>query len=67
VLVCELEPGGPAVAEGPADVVLTVEEPARPSSFHVHGSATLDGFVFVVRPPLCWVGGEVGSPARPPR
>ncbi|NXI18542.1 RON protein, partial [Irena cyanogastra] len=47
VLVCELEPGGPAAAGGPADVVLTVEEPARPSAFRVYGSATLGGFVFV--------------------
>ncbi|XP_056357574.1 macrophage-stimulating protein receptor [Oenanthe melanoleuca] len=47
VLVCELEPGGPAAVGGPADVVLTVEEPARPSGFRVYGSATLDGFVFV--------------------
>ncbi|XP_061202915.1 macrophage-stimulating protein receptor isoform X1 [Neopsephotus bourkii] len=47
VLVCELEPGGPTAAEGPADVVLTVEEPDGPSSFRVHGSATLGGFLFV--------------------
>ncbi|KAF1456784.1 Macrophage-stimulating protein receptor, partial [Pygoscelis antarcticus] len=47
VLVCKLEPGGPTAAGGPADVVLTVEEPAGPSSFHVHGSTTLSGFVFV--------------------
>ncbi|XP_061864498.1 macrophage-stimulating protein receptor isoform X2 [Colius striatus] len=47
VLVCELEPGGPAAARGPADVVLTVEEPAGPFGFRVHGSATLSGFVFV--------------------
>ncbi|NWI50015.1 RON protein, partial [Calyptomena viridis] len=47
VLVCELEPEGPAAARGPANVVLTVEEPARPSGFHVQGSATLGGFVFV--------------------
>ncbi|NWS09285.1 RON protein, partial [Motacilla alba] len=47
VLVCELEPGGPAALGGPADVVLTVEEPARPSGFRVYGSATLGGFVFV--------------------
>ncbi|NXJ92815.1 RON protein, partial [Corythaixoides concolor] len=46
-LVCELEPGGPTAVEGPADVVLTVEEPAGPSGFRVHGSATLSGFVFV--------------------
>ena len=50
MLVCELEPGGPTAAGGPADVVLTVEEPAGPSSFRVHGSAALGGFVFVVRP-----------------
>lgn len=50
VLVCELEPGGPTAAGGPADVVLTVEEPTGPSSFRVHGSATLGGFVFVVWP-----------------
>lgn len=50
VLVCELEPAGPAAVGGPVDVVLTVEEPARPSAFRVHGSATLGGFVFVVRP-----------------
>uniref|UniRef100_A0A663EUG1 receptor protein-tyrosine kinase n=1 Tax=Aquila chrysaetos chrysaetos TaxID=223781 RepID=A0A663EUG1_AQUCH len=47
VLVCELEPGGPTAAGGPASVVLTVEEPAGPSSFRVHGSATLGGFAFV--------------------
>ncbi|NXQ59405.1 RON protein, partial [Anthoscopus minutus] len=47
VLVCELEPGGPAAVGGPADVVLTVEEPARPSGFRVYGSATLGGFIFV--------------------
>ncbi|NXX25710.1 RON protein, partial [Nicator chloris] len=47
VLVCELEPGGPAAVRGPADVVLTVEEPARPSGFRVYGSSTLGGFVFV--------------------
>ncbi|NWT41111.1 RON protein, partial [Chroicocephalus maculipennis] len=47
VLVCEMEPGGPAAVGGPADVVLTVDEPARPSGFRVHGSATLGGFVFV--------------------
>lgn len=50
MLVCELEPGGPTAAGGPADVVLTVEEPTGPSSFRVHGSATLGGFVFVVWP-----------------
>ncbi|KAK2534265.1 Mst1r [Columba guinea] len=47
VLVCELEPGGAAAVGGPVDVVLTVEEPARPPAFHVHGSTTLSGFVFV--------------------
>ncbi|NXS98068.1 RON protein, partial [Jacana jacana] len=47
VLVCELEPGGPIAVGGPADVMLTVEEPAGPSGFHVHGSATLSGFMFV--------------------
>ncbi|XP_071406718.1 macrophage-stimulating protein receptor isoform X2 [Pithys albifrons albifrons] len=47
VLVCELEPVGPAAARGPANVVLTVEEPTRPSGFHVQGSATLSGFIFV--------------------
>ncbi|KAM6387608.1 LOW QUALITY PROTEIN: macrophage-stimulating protein receptor [Pluvialis apricaria] len=47
VLVCKLEPGGPAAVGGPADVVLTVEEPAGASSFHVQGSATLGGFTFV--------------------
>ncbi|NWS92623.1 RON protein, partial [Toxostoma redivivum] len=47
VLVCELEPGGPAALRGPADVVLTVQEPVRPSGFRVSGSATLGGFVFV--------------------
>ncbi|NXY18716.1 RON protein, partial [Atrichornis clamosus] len=47
MLVCELEPGGPAAVRGPADVVLTVEEPARPSGFRVYGSATLGGFLFV--------------------
>ncbi|NXE42160.1 RON protein, partial [Ptilorrhoa leucosticta] len=47
VLVCELEPGGPAAVGGPADVMLTVKEPTRPSGFRVYGSATLGGFVFV--------------------
>uniref|UniRef100_A0A8C3Y9G5 Macrophage stimulating 1 receptor n=1 Tax=Catharus ustulatus TaxID=91951 RepID=A0A8C3Y9G5_CATUS len=47
VLVCELEPNILAAVEGPADVVLTVEEPARPSGFRVYGSSTLDGFIFV--------------------
>ncbi|NXH56630.1 RON protein, partial [Rhabdornis inornatus] len=47
VLVCELEPGGAAALSGPADVVLTVQEPVRPSGFRVYGSATLGGFVFV--------------------
>ncbi|PKU36954.1 macrophage-stimulating protein receptor [Limosa lapponica baueri] len=47
VLVCELEPGGPMVVGGPADVVLTVKEPAGPSGFRIHGSATLGGFIFV--------------------
>ncbi|NXM28235.1 RON protein, partial [Oxyruncus cristatus] len=47
MLVCELEPGGPAAARGPVNVVLTVEEPTRPSGFHVQGSATLGGFIFV--------------------
>ncbi|KAM6325292.1 macrophage-stimulating protein receptor [Podargus strigoides] len=47
VLVCELEPGGPAAVGCQADVVLTVEEPDGPSSFRVHGSATLGGFIFV--------------------
>ncbi|NXL13613.1 RON protein, partial [Setophaga kirtlandii] len=47
MLVCELEPGGPAALGGPADVVLTVEEPPRASDFRVYGSATLGGFVFV--------------------
>ncbi|KAM6301195.1 macrophage-stimulating protein receptor [Aegotheles albertisi] len=47
VLVCELEPGGPAAVGGPADIVLTVEEPAGPSGFRVNGSATLGGFIFV--------------------
>ncbi|NXC57067.1 RON protein, partial [Aleadryas rufinucha] len=47
VLVCELEPGGPAAVGGPANVVLTVKEPTRPSGFWVYGSSTLGGFVFV--------------------
>ncbi|NWT81768.1 RON protein, partial [Lanius ludovicianus] len=47
VLVCELEPRGPPAVGGPADVVLTVKEPTRPSGFRVYGSATLGGFVFV--------------------
>ncbi|NXF29850.1 RON protein, partial [Nyctibius bracteatus] len=47
VLVCELEPGGPMAAAGPADVVLTVEEPAGPSGFRVRGSSSLGGFIFV--------------------
>ncbi|KAM9227000.1 macrophage-stimulating protein receptor [Leptosomus discolor] len=47
VLVCKLDPGGPTAVGGLVDVVLTVEEPAGPSGFHVHGSATLGGFIFV--------------------
>ncbi|NXJ78273.1 RON protein, partial [Trogon melanurus] len=47
ILVCELELGGPTAVVGPADVVLTVEEPTRPSGFRVQGSATLGGFIFV--------------------
>ncbi|NXN94995.1 RON protein, partial [Rhinopomastus cyanomelas] len=47
VLVCELEPGGLKAVVGPADVVLTVEEPAGPSGFHINGSATLSGFLFL--------------------
>ncbi|NXW53536.1 RON protein, partial [Eurystomus gularis] len=47
VLVCELELEGPTVAGGLVNVVLTVEEPAGHSSFRVHGSATLGGFIFV--------------------
>ncbi|NWI96633.1 RON protein, partial [Pitta sordida] len=47
VLVCELEPGGPAAVRGPADVVLTVKEHTMRSGFCVQGSATLRGFVFV--------------------
>lgn len=65
MLVCELEPGGPAALGGPADVVLTVEEPPRASGFRVYGSATLGGFVFVVRfhtgSAPGRVGGGVGS------
>ncbi|XP_066183156.1 macrophage-stimulating protein receptor isoform X2 [Sylvia atricapilla] len=47
VLVCKLERGGAAAVRGPANVVLTVEEPTRPSGFRVYGSATLSGFIFV--------------------
>ncbi|XP_032554922.1 macrophage-stimulating protein receptor [Chiroxiphia lanceolata] len=47
VLMCELEPRGLAAARGPANVVLTVEEPTKPSGFHVQGSSTLGGFIFV--------------------
>ncbi|NXS77832.1 RON protein, partial [Erpornis zantholeuca] len=47
VLVCELDPGGPAAVRGPANVVLTVKEPTRASGFRVYGSSTLGGFVFV--------------------
>ncbi|NXO80953.1 RON protein, partial [Sitta europaea] len=47
VLVCELEPGGPAALRGPASIMLTVEEPARSSGFRVYGSSTLGGFIFV--------------------
>lgn len=68
VLVCELEPGGPTAAGGPADVVLTVEEPTGPSSFRVHGSATLGGFVFVVWPCAGGLGfgGGLAHPPMPP-
>lgn len=68
MLVCKLEPGGPAAVGGPADVVLTVEEPARPPSFHVQGSATLGGFTFVVQlvtPGRVWEGGR-GWLTHPP-
>lgn len=54
--------------QGPADVVLTVEEPARPPSFRVQGSATLGGFTFVVRlvtPGRVWEGGQ-GWLTHPP-
>ncbi|NXL85900.1 RON protein, partial [Alectura lathami] len=47
VLVCVLEPGGPAAVAGPADVVLNVTEPAKTLGFRVQGSATLGGFIFV--------------------
>ncbi|NXD03133.1 RON protein, partial [Certhia familiaris] len=47
VLVCELEPGSPAAVQGPANVVLTVEEPAGPSVFRVNGTTTRGDFVFV--------------------
>ncbi|NXY83075.1 RON protein, partial [Alcedo cyanopectus] len=47
MLVCELEPRGPAVEGVPVNVVLTVKEPSRPFGFRVHGSATLGGFIFV--------------------
>ncbi|NWI66521.1 RON protein, partial [Todus mexicanus] len=47
VLVCELEPGGPTAVGGPVNVVLTVKEPSGSSGFHVYGSASLSGFVFV--------------------
>lgn len=50
MLVCALEPGGPAVA-GPANVVLSVMEPRKASGFSVQGSATLGGFFFVVMSP----------------
>lgn len=68
MLVCEMEPGGTAAVRGPADVVLTVEEPIRPSAFRVYGSATLGGFVFVVwfhtgsAPGRLGVGGLAHSP-----
>lgn len=61
MLVCELEPGGPAALRGPADVVLTVEEPPRASGFRVYGSATLGGFVFVVRFHTGSAPGRVGG------
>ncbi|KFP04842.1 Macrophage-stimulating protein receptor, partial [Calypte anna] len=47
VLVCELELGSLTVMRGPAEVVLTVEEPNRSSGFHVNGSSSLGGFFFV--------------------
>ncbi|XP_065605443.1 macrophage-stimulating protein receptor [Cyrtonyx montezumae] len=47
VLVCVLEAGEPAAAAGPADVTLNVTESTRISSFHVWGSTTLSGFIFV--------------------
>lgn len=48
MLVCVLEPGEPAAAAGPADVVLNVTESAGSSSFRVQGSTALSGFIFVV-------------------
>uniref|UniRef100_A0A8C8S174 receptor protein-tyrosine kinase n=1 Tax=Pelusios castaneus TaxID=367368 RepID=A0A8C8S174_9SAUR len=48
MLVCKLEPGGTQEAVGLVAVKLTIMERTRDPPFHVHGSSSLGGFVFVV-------------------
>ncbi|XP_032645393.1 macrophage-stimulating protein receptor isoform X3 [Chelonoidis abingdonii] len=48
VLVCELELRSDEVVVGPVTVQLTIEEQTRDPPFHVNGSSSLGGFIFVV-------------------
>ncbi|XP_030426305.1 macrophage-stimulating protein receptor isoform X1 [Gopherus evgoodei] len=48
VLVCELELSSDQVMAGPVMVQLTIEEQMRDPPFHVSGSSSLGGFIFVV-------------------
>uniref|UniRef100_A0A452GQS8 Hepatocyte growth factor receptor n=1 Tax=Gopherus agassizii TaxID=38772 RepID=A0A452GQS8_9SAUR len=48
VLVCELELSSDQVMAGPVMVQLTIEEQTRDPPFHVSGSSSLGGFIFVV-------------------
>ncbi|XP_065407491.1 macrophage-stimulating protein receptor isoform X2 [Chrysemys picta bellii] len=48
VLVCKLELSSDQVVAGPVTVQLTIEEQTRDPPFHVSGSSSLGGFIFVV-------------------
>ncbi|XP_024049459.1 macrophage-stimulating protein receptor isoform X2 [Terrapene carolina triunguis] len=48
VLVCKLELSIDQVVTGPVTVQLTIEEQTRDPPFHVSGSSSLGGFIFVV-------------------
>ncbi|TFJ97956.1 antigen WC1.1-like [Platysternon megacephalum] len=48
VLVCKLELSSDQVVVGPVTVQLTIEEQTRDPPFHVNGSSSLGGFIFVV-------------------
>ncbi|XP_067417375.1 macrophage-stimulating protein receptor [Emydura macquarii macquarii] len=48
VLVCVLEPGGAQPVAVPVSVQLAITEQTRDPPFHIHGSSSLSGFVFVV-------------------